>query len=272
MAVELFFLPASVGKRLAVAYWPHDAATARGAVVYVHPFAEEMNKSRRMAALQARAMAAAGYAVLQVDSLGCGDSSGDFGEASWEAWRDDVNLACEWIQNRTPAPLWLWGLRSGCLLANEAAIQMAREVNLLFWQPVVAGSQHLQQFLRLRIAGELLGKENRHSVQELRQQLRQGQAIEVGGYLLSPAVARGLEKAELLLPHRSGRVEWIEIASREDGSLSPAAAARLTQWQAAGQAVRARTVCGPPFWQTAEISECPALVSASLLALDETGW
>ena len=44
-------------------------ATPRGAVVYVHPFAEELNKSRRMAALQARAMAAAGYAVVSLSTL-----------------------------------------------------------------------------------------------------------------------------------------------------------------------------------------------------------
>ncbi len=72
----------------------------RGAVVYVHPFAEEMNKSRRMAALQSRALAAAGFAVLQIDLLGCGDSSGDFGDASWDEWIDDVLLAVRWLRGQ----------------------------------------------------------------------------------------------------------------------------------------------------------------------------
>ena len=43
----------------------------------VKAWAEEMNKARRMAALQARLLAENGYAVLQIDLHGCGDSSGD---------------------------------------------------------------------------------------------------------------------------------------------------------------------------------------------------
>ena len=50
--------------------------TCKGSILYLHPFAEEMHKSRCMAALQARHFAQAGYAVLQVDLTGCGDSSG----------------------------------------------------------------------------------------------------------------------------------------------------------------------------------------------------
>lgn len=85
--------------------------------------------------------------------------------------------------------------------------------------------------------------------------------------MLSSGLAGGLEKAELLLPHRSGRVEWIEVSNRPDAGLSAAAVARLTQWQAAGQEVRGTVVGGPAFWQTSEITECNALVQASLLAM-----
>ncbi len=42
------------------------SATPRGAIVYIHPFAEELNRSRHVVALQARAFAEAGYAVLPV--------------------------------------------------------------------------------------------------------------------------------------------------------------------------------------------------------------
>ena len=118
MAFEAFFLPASAGQRLALFHAPQASEKPHGAVVYVHPFAEELNKSRHMAALQARAMAAAGYAVLQIDLLGCGDSSGDFGDATWEDWLADVALACDWLQRRTAAPLWLWGQRTGLSLIH----------------------------------------------------------------------------------------------------------------------------------------------------------
>jgi alpha-beta hydrolase superfamily lysophospholipase len=70
MTFEAFFLPAASGQRFCLFHQPDSLTAARGAVVYVHPFAEEMNKSRRMAALQAKALAAAGYAVLQIDLHG----------------------------------------------------------------------------------------------------------------------------------------------------------------------------------------------------------
>ena len=271
MSLEAFFLPASTGQRFALLHMPDALATPRGAVVYVHPFAEELNKSRRMAALQARAMAAAGYAVLQIDLLGCGDSAGDFGDATWEAWLADVRLACDWLQQRTAAPLWLWGQRAGCLLANETAQRLERPVNLLFWQPVVSGKQFLQQFLRLKMAAEMLASDGKGVMERLRSQLRQGEAVEVAGYLLSPLLASGLEQAELLLPPRTGRVEWLEVSSRPEPGLSPAAVARLTQWLAAGQQARGTAVSGPPFWQTTEISECPALLEASIQAISASG-
>src|SRR3546814_14337350 len=54
-------------------------------LVYLPPFAEEMNRSRRMAALQARALAALGIDVLLLDLFGTGDSAGDFRDARWRS-------------------------------------------------------------------------------------------------------------------------------------------------------------------------------------------
>ena len=78
---EAFFLAADngrAGQRLCIHHPPRRGEPARGAVLHLHAFAEEMNKSRRMVALQARALAEAGFAVLQIDLHGCGDSGGDF--------------------------------------------------------------------------------------------------------------------------------------------------------------------------------------------------
>ena len=88
MAFEAFFLPAGREQRFCILHGAESGIPVRGALVYVHPFAEEMNKARRMAALQARAMAAAGYAVLQIDLYGCGDSAGDcrLAEACASSW------------------------------------------------------------------------------------------------------------------------------------------------------------------------------------------
>ena len=268
MTFEAFYLPAAVGQRFCLFHQP-DAETARlGAVLYIHPFAEEMNKSRRMASLQAKALAHAGYAVLQIDLHGCGDSSGDFGEASWEGWIEDVVLACAWLQQRNDTVLWLWGLRTGCLLACAAAARIDQPSKLLLWQPVVSGKQFLQQFLRLRIAGEMHVGDSKGLMDRLREQLAQGESVEIAGYLLSSAMANELGRAELSPPaHSAAQIEWIELSGKPDGDLSPLASTRLDLWKSVGLSARGSTVYGPAFWQTAEIAECPALLEASMLAM-----
>lgn len=268
MTPEAFFLPADPGRRFCIFYASGGQAEL-GAVVYVHPFAEEMNKSRRMAALQARALSAAGYAVLQIDLAGCGDSSGDFGDATWSGWVDDVVRACHWIRSRTGAPIWLWGLRSGCLVAVEAAARLRETCHFMFWQPAVSGKLLLQQFLRLKTASELIAGQAKGGMDGLRQRLAADGFVEIAGYALSHALASGLEQAELRPPAMPGRLEWIELSNRPGATLAPVSAKQLEAWQAAGFSVRSRLVNGPAFWQTTEIEEAPALLSATLAAMLE---
>lgn len=269
-----FFLPIEPGQRLCI-YYPAQGSVLRGQVLYIHPFAEEMNKSRRMAGLQAQALAQAGFAVLQIDLLGCGDSTGDFGDATWPAWVNDVLQAAHWLRQHNPAtgpslPLWLWGLRAGCLLAVDAARQLPTPCHFLFWHPPAAGKPLLQQFLRLKMAGELLGGQSKGVMDTLRQQLVNGAAVEIAGYSLSPGLAAGLEHAVLSPPANASadqQLVWLETSTREDAAFSPVATQTLAKWQHAGYACHSALVQGPAFWQTTEIEDAPALMTATSAAL-----
>lgn len=280
---EVFFLPIDHGRhgqRLCL-FHPAQGDVTRGSIVYIHPFAEEMNKSRRMAALQARALAQAGFAVLQIDLFGCGDSSGDFGDATWQGWVDDVVRGCHWLNRRTQShppraplheapPIWLWGLRAGCLLAVEAANQLNKPCNFLFWQPVPSGKQMLQQFLRLKLAGDMLGGQAKGAMEDMRQQLANGVSVEVAGYMLSAGLASGLEKAALSPSagqKNLRRVEWLEVSTREDASMSPVSSKTFAQWQQSGADARSHIVSGPSFWLTTEIEDAPALIAATVAAV-----
>ena len=250
----------------------------RGSVLYIHPFAEEMNKSRRMAALQARALAQAGYAVLQLDLLGCGDSSGDFGDASWQDWVGDVVQGSRWLlsQQRGDSAsqdnpgLWLWGLRAGCLLATQAARQLDVPCHFLFWQPPATGKPLWQQFLRLKVAGDMLGGGAKGAMEAMRQQLANGTQVEVVGYQISPGLAFGLEEATLIPPtdiHGDARVIWLEMSTRADAEPSPVSANTISTWQQSGFEVARHVAIGPAFWQTTEIEDAPALIAATSAAL-----
>lgn len=267
MPPELYFLPVGDGQRLCVWHAP-QRSEAVGAVLYLHPFAEEMNKCRRMAAMQSRALAAAGFGVLQIDLLGCGDSSGDFGDASWQAWLDDAAAGVRELRRRCPhAPLWLWGARAGALLASAACTGDAAQANLLLWQPVLQGKTALQQFLRLKAAADLASG-GKGIVESLRQTLTSGRAVEVAGYTVAPALAHGLDQAQLAAPvHPSARVVWLETSSREELQLTPASRSCVELWLTQGRRVDAQVVRGPAFWQTVEIEDAPELVAATTEAL-----
>ena len=256
--IQPFFLDAQPGRRFCV-FYPAQG-TCRGSVLHVHPFAEEMNKSRRMAALQARALAAAGFSVLTLDCYGCGDSSGDFSEARWDVWKADVALGAAWLRQQSAAPLSMWGLRLGALLMLDAANAIPHPFErLVLWQPVLSGRTHLTQFLRLRLASDMLnGAGAKPSIQGLRDRLAAGETLEIGGYELAPPLAAALDSLELAELGRPGSAhEWMEIGDRPQ---TPATAQVIEAWTKRGIPVRNNRLPGEPFWQTQEITECPDLI------------
>lgn len=236
-----------------------------GTVVAVHAFAEEMNKSRRMCARMARRLARNGWRVVQRDLHGCGDSSGDFADASWATWVADLDDEIE--QADPTLPIWLWGLRAGALLA-AAALPARPQVNLLLWQPVSSGAQHLQQFLRLHAGARIVGsgKSGTSGVQgSPAQLLKSGKVVEVGGYAVSPALAHGLENASFDIPAgHVGRIVWLDVANEAESQLSPATGRVLDRLRARQVPVEAEVVSGPAFWQSQEIEECESLLQRSL--------
>ena len=242
------------------------AGASRGAVVHVPAFAEEMNKSRRMASLQARALAAQGWHVLQLDFLGTGDSEGDFGDATWADWMDDVAEARRWLAAAAGHEPWLWGLRLGALLAS-ASVQARAAPGLLLWQPVLSGKQHLQQFLRLKAGAEWLaaGREAEAQAKPM-EQLTAGQTVEVAGYALNPALALPIAAATLVLPPGLARLVWFEVSPRADATLAPASVRVLAPWREGGR-LTAAMVQGSSFWQALEIETVPALVDAGVQAM-----
>lgn len=261
-----FFLQVPDGRRFCV-HHPATGPAVRGAIVYLHPFAEEMNRSRRMAALQSRALAQAGFEVLQIDLLGCGDSSGDFGDASWVEWIDDSLRAVAWLRDRSSAPVWLWGLRLGGLLAAEAARRAEESTGLLLWNPVINGEQYLKQFLRLKLASEALGGDGKGGMAAIRKEIASGLGIEVAGYMLNAALALELETLELEAGPSIRAVRWMDTSSRIDPALPPVTQAAVDRLRRTCSDVQIRAINGPAFWQTTEIAEAPDLVEATLLEL-----
>ena len=267
---EPFFLGSGADRRFCLFHRP--AGACRGAVLYVPPFAEELNRTRRMAALGARRLAAHGVGVLQIDLLGTGDSAGDFADARWDLWKQDLDTGAAWLRARVDAPLTLWGLRLGALLALDFALDHARTSDvplapMLLWQPVAAGSTYLTQFLRLRTANAMLGEDAaaQSGTKALRAALQAGETLEIAGYDLTPELALAIDA----LPAPDAMpppvpVHWFEVLGAPGQAPGPAAARVKAAWEARGTQLHVHTVTGAPFWATTAISTCPALLDATV--------
>ena len=264
-----FYLAGEFGPLFAAYVPPATGAEPRAIVVHCPAFAEEMNKSRRMVALQTRALARDGFGTLVFDLFGTGDSAGDFGDATWDAWLADVRVALAWAGSHCDR-VTLWGLRGGALLAGAAAREAGAVVErLLLWQPVPKGEVWLTQFLRLRTAGALFRGGEKETVRDLQTRLLAGETLEVAGYRIAPGLARGLlgcSLAEDLLA--AGRpVAWLEVSGGEVRELPPGPARVTTGLAEGGVPITTSVVAGEPFWSTQEIAVAPELVGATVALL-----
>ncbi len=259
--------------RIFCMHWPAAEAAAGGgaAVVVVPPFAEEMNRCRRMWALLAGQLASAGIATVIPDLHGTGESDGDFADARWESWREDVGAACDFARQQGARRIALLGVRLGALLAldwlrrahEEARTSVAQ---IVLWQPVLDGKQHLNQFLRLKLAAGLRqAAATRETTGTLREKLALGERLEVAGYEITAgmlAAVDGLD-ARALVPAAAVRVDWLEVSPSETPALLPASERVIEAWRTGAAASAARlepaVVRGEPFWALQEITIAPEL-------------
>jgi exosortase A-associated hydrolase 2 len=265
-SAEPFFLKATAGDRFCLFHPPAPSRKARGSFIYVHPFCDEMNMTRRIAALQARAFAALGYGVLQIDLFGCGDSSGDFGNARWQIWKDDLRLARQWLEERSPSPVGLWGLRLGATLAMDFANEAERPfAQVLMWHPILNGETYLTQFMRLKVASEMLnGGEKPVNTKTMREALAAGRAVEIAGYELAPEMAAAIDSLRLSeLSGKGAPVHWFDLAPYGGTSPAPAIVKTVATWKERKERLHLHLVPGTAFWSSPEIVIAQSLLDAT---------
>lgn len=262
-----FYLDVNGGRRFCLYHAPHPNRDCVGAVLYVHPFGDEMNLSRRMAALQSRAFSAAGFVVLQIDLFGCGDSDGELRDANWEIWRQDLAVAAEWLRKQAGTALSLWGLRLGATLAIDFARSSTQSIDrLILWQPVISGKAYMNQFLRLQLAGNIFSLDTNEAAtrKSPRKALSSGEIVEAGGYELTSVLVDGIDSVNLDgLAGLHIPLHWLEVG---EGMTSERAAV-LDAWRANGIDIHLQHVLGTSFWSSTEIRECHQLLSATSATL-----
>lgn len=256
------------GRRLFYVLLTPTREQARSSVLYLPPFAEEMHLSRRSVSVQARALAAQGYCVMLLDPTGCGDAAGEFSDASWDNWLADVHGAADHLSSISyAAPLMLWGLRLGALLAVQATAQRNDVSRLLLWQPVLNGEQQVDQFLRLQVASDALAGTDSFDRAALWGQLRDGHNLEIAGYELTPELALPMSNVRLATLEIDCPVDWLDVAALAGDGLSVAGQRVVERWREQGVEVHAQRVKGQPFWRNLDASDAAQLYAATESAL-----
>jgi exosortase A-associated hydrolase 2 len=236
----------------------HPAAQPGGSCVLVAPpFADEMNKTRRMLTELADALVRRGFGLLIVDPYGTGDSEGEVEAGDWQCWRQDLATAAVWSAAEGWPVTHLLGVRLGCVLAAEVANDLPRVEKTVFWQPVLDGSRMLEQFLRLRVVASMMEQDRKETTVDLRRRLAAGETLEIAGYALSGNLAGQIDalRLESRLGAHLGAVQWFEIVRAADAP-APAPAVRA----AAAASIPLQTVPAEPFWSSVEIVTSPVLV------------
>ena len=264
---ELFFLKGAVGNLFCCYLKPNHNFESKSAVLLLPPFAEEMNKSRRMMSTQAAQLAERGHEVLIFDYYGTGDSEGDFSDATWDIWVSDVISLVTWLASKANERVSLLAIRMGALLVRSVLDATSTMLDkLVLWQPVINGDVMLNQFYRLKMAADLSSTGNeRLTPKEIKSMLSNGDSVEIAGYLLNPDLVNpmSMQRLEQLNTISCPPVYWLELTSSSDGSLSIASQNVINVFRDNNREIHTVCIEGAKFWTTVEITDVPALHVAS---------
>jgi exosortase A-associated hydrolase 2 len=227
------------------------------AVLVLAPFAEEMNRSRRMLTLQSESLARQGVRTLLFDYSGTGDSEGDFGGARVSAWLNDARAVAEHAR-RTGSESVLWlGVRFGALLGMDLLRSVPTSAGMVLWQPTHSGRQLVKQLQRLQAAVRMsVGATSRATAGP------DGENVEIAGYEVSAGLLSDIGALELAsqAPAETQRLAWYEIGQMASDALGPGSRHVIEVWAQRGVKVECRTVPGDPFWATVEVTTALPLI------------
>ena len=121
------------------------------AIVFCPPLGQEYIRTHWACKLLAKQLARGGAHVLRFDWSGHGHSSGNIDQSlSLQEWIDDVGLAVDWVREESKADsVMLVGLRFGATLAALAAEQRHDVYSLVAWEPVINGTDYLQDLRKM---------------------------------------------------------------------------------------------------------------------------
>lgn len=236
------------------------------------PLFEELNKSRRMYSLQARAFAARGLIAILPDLYGVGDSEGDVATASLQIWQQDLVNVMQWIAGfEKPHRIHVFGLRSAALFFGMIDSTVSPVASWVLWSPIERGSRLVRDLFRQALIVARNRGDASITSKGLKERVSAHGYIEISGYRLSADLLDQLESMTIpqSVPPQVG-VHWFDVRAGLNSGAGVREPASVGRWRDAGCEVDYRICEGPPFWHTAEISTVAQLVEETTDVIVDT--
>ena len=192
-----FFMPAKYGKCFVLEYIPAPEFSNKQSVLIIPPFAEENNNSRKMHSAIARKLANEGFSVFMIDLFGTGDSEGQFIDALWDDWLDNIKLLFENHLKQKFIKTNILATRLGVLMLVDLFDNESLFINkCLLLQPVLKGKTFTKQLMRTKIAA-MAFKGEKCTQNDLQQALEEQGLIEISGYQISKSMLDKIESKSI---------------------------------------------------------------------------
>ena len=239
------------GRRIfTISHLPNAADTAKGGILLVPPFFEELNHSRYFYTQLAQRVCAAGYESLYFDYSCTGDSAGEFADAIWEHWIEDLQLAFDTLNARCSLKA-IVGVRGAALTLSAWLKKTSQnDFALSLVAPTmngveIADAMLKSEILRAAFEGRKISRE------QFLENIREQGHAQMGGYRVPHKLLDAISR-ESFLPSRQSlpvRTSIFRIA-RTAGSNSATSKPQPRDVSERDQSdPLERTIQLEPFWQ-----------------------
>jgi exosortase A-associated hydrolase 2 len=242
-------------------------------ILIIPPFAEEMNKSRRMMSTLLATAARDDITGYLFDLYGTGDSEGDFCDATWQRWLDNVfEMIVHCCKTQGVKSLSIVAIRSGALLLNDLINRDSSRLttylkDIHYWCPVINSAQFVNQLFRVCLASNMLKKNAKSTIAELFQLLEEDGWIDIAGYRLNSELVRSIKEANEYVSDTNVEARFFFYELTKSGVRSPAFLNYIKRIEDEHVSVTSKSITGLPFWNSQEISINNELIDETILNL-----